>query len=166
MNIHPVILAGGSGTRLWPLSREARPKQFLQLLDGASPFQHTLSRLASVASVQPATVVVNKEHRFLVAAQSREQGARLRATYLEPFGRSTAPALAVVANDLVAEDPDALMLVLPADHDVPDEERFGEAVAAGQAAAAQGRLVVFGVEARWPETRRPKGRKRSGHSPR
>ena len=152
MNLYPVILAGGSGTRLWPLSREARPKQFLELLDGASPFQRTLARLAAVDSAQPATVVVNKEHRFLVAAQAREQGARLRAIYLEPFGRSTAPALTVVAQDLLAEDPQALMLVLPADHDVPDEERFAEAVAAGQAAAARGRLVVFGVEARWPET--------------
>ena len=152
MNLHPVILAGGSGTRLWPLSREARPKQFLELLDGASPFQRTLARLEAIASVQPATVVVNKEHRFLVAAQAREQGARLRRIYLEPFGRSTAPALSVVANDLLAQDPEAVMLVLPADHDVPDEAEFAQAVAAGQAAAAQGRLVVFGVAARWPET--------------
>src|SRR3954471_18402952 len=152
MTLHPVILAGGSGTRLWPLSRESTPKQYLPLLEGGSPFQVTLKRLESVGQVQPATVVANGEHRFIIADQAREAGRKLRTTYLEPIGRSTAPALAVVANDLVREDPQALMLVLSADHDIPDESQFAEAVAAGEVAARQGQLVVFGVEPRWPET--------------
>jgi mannose-1-phosphate guanylyltransferase/mannose-6-phosphate isomerase len=152
MNLYPVILAGGSGTRLWPMSREASPKQFLPLLEDGSPFQVTLKRLESLGRVQPATVVTNAEHRFLVADEARASGRKLRTTYLEPFGRSTAPALALVANDILAEDPEALLLVLSADHDIPDESQFAEAVAQGEAAAAQGHLVVFGIEPRWAET--------------
>ena len=152
MNLYPVILAGSSGTRLWPLSREAYPKQFLEILDGKSPFVATLDRLKGLGGVQPATVVVNHEHRFLVAAQVKSAGHALRRMYVEPFGRSTAPALGVVACELLKDDPDALMLVLPADHDIPDEARFAEAVGMGRAAAGRGRLVVFGVVPRWPET--------------
>jgi mannose-1-phosphate guanylyltransferase/mannose-6-phosphate isomerase len=102
--------------------------------------------------VQPATVVVNEDHRFLVADQVRICGRQLRRTYVEPFGRSTAPALGIVACDLFKEDPEALMLVLPADHDIPDEAQFAEAVETGSAAASQGRLVVFGLAPRWAET--------------
>jgi mannose-1-phosphate guanylyltransferase / mannose-6-phosphate isomerase len=152
MNLYPVILAGGSGTRLWPLSREAYPKQFLDLLDGKSPFCRTLERLDALGGVQPATVVVNEEHRFLVADQVKGCGRELRRTYVEPFGRSTAPALGIVACDLFREDPEAVMLVLPADHDIPDEAQFAEAVETGSGAASQGRLVVFGLAPRWAET--------------
>ena len=152
MNLYPVILAGGSGTRLWPLSRESYPKQFLDLLDGKSPFCRTLERLDALGGVQPATVVVNEEHRFLVADQVKRCGREVRRTYVEPFGRSTAPALGIVACDLYREDPDALMLVLPADHDIPDEAQFAEAVEIGCGAATQGRLVVFGLAPRWAET--------------
>ncbi len=152
MTLYPVILAGGSGTRLWPLSREAFPKQFLKLLDGVSPFQATVQRLARVDRVRPAIVVTNQEHRFLAAAQLREVDHSPLKLYVEPFGRSTAPAIGVVACELAAADPDALLLVLPADHDIPDAARFAETVATGALAASQGRLVVFGVEPRWAET--------------
>src|SRR5438128_7115335 len=111
MNLYPVILAGGSGTRLWPLSREAYPKQFLSLLDGRSPFQATLARCGGLGKIEAATVVANQEHRFLVADQVKAAGRQLRKLYVEPFGRSTAPALALVAYELLQEDPDALLLV-------------------------------------------------------
>ena len=153
MNLHPLILAGGSGTRLWPMSREAYPKQFLPLLpNGVSPFQATLTRAAGLGRVQPATVIANQEHRFLVADQLKSLGTTARRTYLEPCGRGTAPAIALVANELAREDPEALMLVLPADHDIPDESAFAEAVETGEIAARQGALVIFGVEPRWAET--------------
>jgi mannose-1-phosphate guanylyltransferase / mannose-6-phosphate isomerase len=150
--VYPVILSGGSGTRLWPMSREAMPKQFLPLLDGTTPFRATLARLRAIAGVKPPIVIANQDHRFLVLDQLREAGETPLAVYAEPCGRNTAPAAAVVAHHLAQTDPDALMLVLPADHDIPDAEAFAEAVAAAAAAARARRLGVFGIRARWPET--------------
>ena len=152
MNLYPVILAGGCGRRLWPLSPEAHPKQFLPLLEGSSPLQATLRRLQAIGGAQPATVVASVEHRFLVASQVKAMGHVLRRLYLEPCGRGTAPAVALVAQELAAEDPDAVMLVLPADPDIPDTAGFAEAVRTAGAAAAAGRLAIFGVEPRGPET--------------
>ena len=150
--VYPVILSGGSGTRLWPMSRESMPKQFLPLLDGTTPFRATLARLRAVAGAKAPIVVANQDHRFLVLEQLREAGETPLAVYAEPAGRNTAPAAAIVAHHLAQTDPDALMLVLPADHDIPDAEAFAEAVAAAATAARARRLVVFGIRARWPET--------------
>jgi mannose-1-phosphate guanylyltransferase / mannose-6-phosphate isomerase len=150
-SIHPVVLSGGSGTRLWPMSREAMPKQFLPLIGGASPFRSTLARVRAIEGATAPFVVANQEHRFLVLEQLREAGAAPLAVFAEPCGRNTAPAAAVVAHHLAGADPDALMLVLPADHDIPDADAFAAAVAAGAAAAREKRLVVFGIPARWPE---------------
>ncbi|MBI3043026.1 MAG: mannose-1-phosphate guanylyltransferase/mannose-6-phosphate isomerase [Betaproteobacteria bacterium] len=152
MHIYPVILSGGSGTRLWPMSRESCPKQFLPLLNGRSPFQATLGRLNGFKGLQPPLIVTNQEHRFLALDQIKATGITPLGVYLEPFGRNTSPAAAVAAISLLSDDPDAIMLVLPADHDIPDEQAFRQAVSAGTAAAQAQRLVVFGVEARWPET--------------
>jgi len=150
MKIYPVVLAGGSGTRLWPMSREACPKQFLPLFDDMTPFQATLARLPD--DVQPITIVTHIDHRYIVRDQARASGRKIRSIYLEPAGRSTAPALALVAHELMKEDPEALLLALPSDHDIPDRAEFGEAIARGARAAALEHLVVFGVEPRWPET--------------
>ena len=152
MTLYPVILAGGSGTRLWPMSRESWPKQFLPVLDDASPFQATLKRLRAVDGARPATVIAAGEHRFLVRDQVKAIGETLQAVYLEPCGRSTAPAIALAAYELLQLDSDALMLVLPADHDIPDDAAFARSVAQGLTAAAQGQLVIFGIEPRWAET--------------
>jgi mannose-1-phosphate guanylyltransferase/mannose-6-phosphate isomerase len=152
MNLHPVILSGGAGTRLWPVSRVSCPKQFLPLLKGTTPFQAALARVQRIAGARPPLIVANEEHRFLVLDQLKAAGAAPASLYLEPFGRNTAPAAAIAAFSLLREDPEALMLVLPADHDIPDDETFCQAVALGAPAAQAGRLVVFGIEAQAPET--------------
>src|SRR5689334_14845048 len=106
MRIQPVILAGGSGTRLWPLSRESMPKQFLPLLDGVSPFRATLRRLSRIAATAPPIVVAASEHRFLVAEQLHAEGVSA-CVLLEPCPRGTAPALAVAAHHALRRDPGA-----------------------------------------------------------
>jgi mannose-1-phosphate guanylyltransferase/mannose-6-phosphate isomerase len=152
MNLYPVILSGGSGTRLWPMSRQAVPKQFLPLLPGGSPFQQTLARIAGIERAGPPVVIASNDHRFLVAEQLRSANVTPHALLLEPAGRNTAPAAAVAAIHLLAKDPDAVMLVLPADHHVPDAESFHDLVATARTVVAAGHLVTFGVTPRWPET--------------
>jgi mannose-1-phosphate guanylyltransferase/mannose-6-phosphate isomerase len=152
VHIYPVILAGGSGTRLWPMSRETCPKQFLPLLKGRSPFQATLGRLKGIVGLQAPVIVTNQEYQFLALDQLKAADVTPLDLFLEPFGRNTAPAAAIAAIRLLGDDPEAIMLVLPADHDIPDEEAFRDAVMTGAAAAQAQRLVVFGIEARWPET--------------
>lgn len=149
----PVILSGGSGTRLWPLSRELHPKQFLTLNDkNASLFQGTLKRLDGMAGIEAPVVVANAEHRFMAAEQIREIGIRDAAILLEPEGRNTAPALAAAALHAQARDPKTLLLVLPADHAIGRIERFHRAVEAGREAALAGKLITFGIVPHSPET--------------
>ncbi len=150
--IRPVVLSGGSGTRLWPLSRSARPKQFLSLEGrGPSLFQQTLHRLAAPLFDAPC-IICNHEHRFLAAEQAREAGVTPQEIILEPQGRNTAPAALVAALHAAGEDPHRLVLLLPSDHAVEDVHAFADAVAAGVDAARQGRIVTFGVKPSRPET--------------
>jgi len=149
----PVILSGGSGTRLWPLSRELHPKQFLTLQDKTtSLFQGTLKRLDGMNGMETPVVVANAEHRFMAAEQLREIGIREAAILLEPEGRNTAPAVAAAALHVQTRDPQALLLVLPADHVIRRTDQFHQAVEAGREAALAGKLVTFGIVPHSPET--------------
>ena len=147
----PVILSGGSGTRLWPLSREAFPKQFLSLLGERSMLQATWERVARLASGAP-IVVAGEDHRFMVAEQLREAGCEGATILLEPVARNTAPAIAVAALEATSGGDDPLLLVLPSDHVIVDAPAFRLAVAAAAVAARQGELVTFGIVPTGPET--------------
>ncbi len=149
--IVPVILSGGSGTRLWPVSREAYPKQFLPLVGEDTMLQATWKRVAQIAGAAP-IVVANQEHRFMAAEQLRECNVTPQALILEPIGRNTAPAIAIAALQALAGGNDALLLVLPSDHVVRDEKAFHDAVAQAAAAADTGKLVTFGIVPTAPET--------------
>jgi mannose-1-phosphate guanylyltransferase/mannose-6-phosphate isomerase len=155
MMLIPVILSGGAGTRLWPLSRELHPKQLLALTGDRTMLQETTARLAGLAGLAAPIVVCNEAHRFMVAEQLRQQGQVPAAILLEPVGRNTAPAIALAAHAaLSAAGPgaDPLLLVLPADHVVRDKEAFHRAVRQAIPAAEQGKLVAFGIVPTLPET--------------
>jgi len=147
----PVILSGGSGTRLWPLSREHHPKQFLPLVGSETMLQDTVRRLEGL-SPSPPIIVCHEHHRFIVAEQMRQIGAETTAILLEPVGRNTAPAVAAAALAAIqAAGEDAMLLVLPADHLLTDVPAFHAAVRAGMVAASAGQLVTFGVVPTAPE---------------
>jgi mannose-1-phosphate guanylyltransferase/mannose-6-phosphate isomerase len=150
--ITPVILSGGAGTRLWPMSRRDYPKQFLPLAGDATMLQDTALRVGVPSRFTPLLVVCNEEHRFMVAEQLRRHEAAQLGILLEPVGRNTAPALAAAALWLLERDPDATMLVLPSDHVVQDVRAFREATYRAAAAAQSGLLVTFGIAPRAPET--------------
>ncbi|WP_405283286.1 mannose-1-phosphate guanylyltransferase/mannose-6-phosphate isomerase [Gaopeijia maritima] len=147
----PVLLCGGSGTRLWPASRAGFPKQFVPLAGGRSLLQHTLTRLEGLDTAGW-VAVTNERHRFLVERQAGEVGIDRLRVLLEPMGRNTAPAIAAAALDVTRDGGDALLLVLPADHVVARPEAFREAVERGRGAAEAGTLVTFGVVPARPET--------------
>ena len=147
----PVLLSGGVGSRLWPVSREAHPKQFLPLAGELSMLQGTLQRTSGLEATAP-LVVCNEEHRFMVAEQLRQVDLQASALILEPQGRNTAPAVALAALQVVATDPDALLLVLPADHLIQNVDAFAAAVGKAIPLAQKGRLVTFGVVPASPET--------------
>ena len=149
--VHPVILAGGTGSRLWPLSRVLYPKQFLPLISEQAMLQETVLRFADEATFAPPIVLCNDEHRFIVAEQMRAIGKTPDAIFLEPAARSTAPAAAIAALRVAEQDPDGLILVLPADHVIRKPKTFTAAVARA-AKSAHGRLVTFGIRPKTPET--------------
>ncbi len=150
--LQPVLLSGGSGTRLWPLSREAYPKQFLPLVGEDTMLQATWRRVAALAGADGPIVVAGEDHRFLVAEQLRQVGAPNPAIVLEPAGRNTAPAIAAAALQAMAAGDDPLLLVLPSDHVVRDGEAFRRAARAAMPAAEAGALVTFGIVPDAPET--------------
>ena len=147
----PVILSGGSGSRLWPLSRKQFPKQFLALTGEHTLFQQTLERLVFEGMDTP-IVVCNKDHRFIVNEQLANRKLESQRILMEPFGRNTAPAVALTAMMLVNEGRDELMLVLPADHVLDDQKALQRALALATVAAERGEMVLFGVPATKPET--------------
>lgn len=151
-HIHPVILAGGTGSRLWPLSRVLYPKQFLPLAGAQTMLQETALRFTDPAVFAPPIALCNDEHRFIVAEQLRAADLKADAIILEPTARSTAPAAAVAALRVAERDPEGLVLVLPADHVIRKPKAFASAVARAAKAAAAGRIVTFGIKPASPET--------------
>jgi len=150
--IYPVVLSGGSGTRLWPMSRMLYPKQLLTLLGRESLLQQTVRRVADSERFAAPLLVANEEHRFIIAEQLREISLMPRALLLEPIGRNTAPAACVAALALSEADPDPLMLVMPSDHTIGDNQAFLAAVDLAASAARNGALVSFGIAPERAET--------------
>ncbi|MGE0096451.1 MAG: mannose-1-phosphate guanylyltransferase/mannose-6-phosphate isomerase [Alphaproteobacteria bacterium] len=150
--IHPVILSGGSGTRLWPLSRQAYPKQLLPLMSERTMLQETASRTASDSGFAAPIVVCSDEHRFLIAEQLQETGIEPRRIVLEPVARNTAPAAAVAALLVIADDPDGVMLVQPSDHHIADMAAFRKAIDSAMTGAKRDLLCTFGIRPTRAET--------------
>ncbi|MBK8189612.1 MAG: mannose-1-phosphate guanylyltransferase/mannose-6-phosphate isomerase [Vampirovibrionales bacterium] len=151
----PVILSGGAGSRLWPISRPERPKQFLSLSgsdSGHSLLQETLLRLSGLPDLDAPILICNDDHRFLLAEQLRALNIRPTAILLEPIGRNTAPAVAFAALEAVRRDPDATLLVLPSDHAITDAEAFRAVAQAACQAAQAGYLTTFGIQPDAPKT--------------
>lgn len=147
----PVIMAGGMGTRLWPVSREHYPKQFCALVGDTTMLQQTIGRLDGLDCAPPLTVC-NEEHRFLAAEQLRQAGIENAPILLEPVGRNTAPAITLAALQAMAHGADPLLLVMPADHLIPDVPAFHRGVEEAKTLAQEGRLVTFGIVPTGPET--------------
>ena len=148
--IIPIILAGGSGTRLWPLSRKIHPKQFISLLNETSLFQDTLTRLPKEA-LDP-IVICNEDHRFLVAEQAREINVTLNSIILEPIGRNTAPAIALAAIKVLNDFENPILIVLAADHKIENKSAFHDAIKIAHKLAENNKLVTFGIIPKSAET--------------
>ena len=151
-SIYPVILSGGAGSRLWPVSRAAMPKQLLPLISNRSLLQETVLRVNGDSRIMPPVVICNEVHRFIIAAQLQELGIKPTAHVLEPEARNTAAAATAAALILAETDPDSLLLLLPADHHIADVEEFNKAVRQGATDADKGHIVTFGIMPRSPET--------------
>ncbi len=150
--VYPIVLAGGSGTRLWPLSRSGQPKQFLPLFPGPNLLDQTINRVSDRRSFQPPLVVCNAGHADTIRAQLGEPGGGHYDLLIEPTARDTAPAIAAAALLVEALEPEALVLVLPSDHVIRDTARFAEALAAAVGPARAGAIVTFGIPPRYAET--------------
>ncbi|WP_111265593.1 mannose-1-phosphate guanylyltransferase/mannose-6-phosphate isomerase [Marilutibacter maris] len=150
--LHPVILSGGSGTRLWPLSRQNQPKQFLALMGDRSLFQETVLRAQALDGVQAPVTVCSEDHRFMVGEQLQAVGVASGGILLEPVARNTAPAIALAALHVLEHDPDGTLLVMPADHLIEDESAFRAAVATARTLADDGWLAAFGIRPDYAET--------------
>lgn len=150
--IIPIILAGGTGSRLWPLSREAYPKQFIDFQEGKSLFQQTVLRALACCNQEKPIIVGNEQHRFLIAEQIRQLGIEHSKIILEPCFRGTAPAVALAAMQALNQDKDAVIMILPSDHVVEEDAGFERTIKAGLPHALKGKLVTFGVDPSRPET--------------
>lgn len=150
--IIPVILSGGSGTRLWPLSRKMHPKQLLPLLHETTLLQDTANRFATSSGISKGMVICNEDYRFMVAEQIRQSALNNVDIILEPIGRNTAPAIALAALNAIKDSEDPILLVLPADHDIKNVDAFLNAVDVGAEQCDEGRLVTFGIVPDKPET--------------
>jgi mannose-1-phosphate guanylyltransferase/mannose-6-phosphate isomerase len=148
----PVVLSGGSGTRLWPLSRKQKPKQFLALFSEQTMFQETLTRLDGLNQLEAPIIISNHDHRFMVAEQLDELSIADASIILEPVGRNTAPALAVAAMQAIKNGDDPVMLVLAADHLIDDVAAFHEAIEVAKQQAESGKIVTFGIVPTSPNT--------------
>jgi mannose-1-phosphate guanylyltransferase len=145
ITIVPVILAGGSGTRLWPLSREHYPKQLLSLVNEQTMLQNTLARVEMIPEIAEPIIVCTEEHRFLVAEQARMKGAK-PSIIIEPVGRDTAPAVAAAAYEASAKGSDPILLILPADHVIREPETFCQAVQMGTHYATENYLPLLLID--------------------
>ena len=154
VSICPVILCGGSGTRLWPLSRETYPKQYISLSskNEQSLLQNTIKRLSGLKNICKPIMLCNEDHRFLVAEQLREIDTNPNTILLEPEGRNTAPAIAISAIKALEIEEDPILLILSSDHEIKNEQKFIKVIEAGLDFASKNKLVTFGVIPSRPET--------------
>ena len=149
----PIILCGGTGSRLWPLSRESYPKQYLPLIDDSSKtlLQETLGRLSGIINQEDPIFICNEDHRFIVAEQLREINVKPKKIILEPFARNTAPAITIAALKAIENGCDPILFVLPSDHLIRDKQNFIKSITAAKSFAEKGKLVTFGIIPTSPE---------------
>lgn len=150
--IYPVILSGGSGSRLWPMSRSAMPKQFLPLMSEKSLFIETLNRVTNTDIFNEPIIVGNKKHQHLIKNQLKEAGIEAGAIILEPVAKNTAPAIALAAYHILNHEPDSILLVMPSDHVIDNDQNFYDAIELAEKECHRGKMVTFGIKPDYPET--------------